>query len=83
MEGRQKDQRKKVRNTENKQNPGGPSQVHVSHFLFLEKNKKTKQNKSFSPLDLSWVPKGRFKIYCSGKWGDAETVHLLEFLCKN
>ena len=53
MEGRQKDQRKKVRNTENKQNPGGPSQVHVSHFLFLEKNKKTKQNKSFSLLDLS------------------------------
>ena len=45
MEGRQKDQRKKVRNTENKQNPGGPSQVHVSHFLFLEKN-KTKQNKT-------------------------------------
>ena len=53
MEGRQKDQRKKVRNTENKQNRGGPSQIHVSHFLFLEKNKKqNNKKKSFSLLDL-------------------------------
>ena len=36
MEGRQKVQRKEVRNTENKQNPGGPSQVHVSHFLLVK-----------------------------------------------
>ena len=48
MEGRQKDQRKKVRNTENKQNRGGPSQIHVSHFLFLEKNKKQNNKKKAS-----------------------------------
>ena len=47
MEGRQKDQRKEVRNTENKQNPGEPSQVYVSHFLFLENTNKTNK-KSFS-----------------------------------
>jgi len=55
MEGRQKVQRKEVRNTENKQNPGGPSQVHVSHFLFLENTNKTNKQtnkQKLQPLDL-------------------------------
>ena len=52
MEGRQKDQRKEVRNTENKQNPGRRSQEHASHFLFLENTSKKTNKKIFSLLDL-------------------------------